>query len=505
MKLTKQLSAWQKQTNFGITIVLVIAVVAMLNFFANEIFFRFDLSQNKSYTLSTVSKNLGKNLDDVITIKAFISDNLPSQYFTAKQEALDLLNEYERYGRGKIKVLFLTPKTDQETAMAMQRQGIPQVQFNVTGNDKFEAVNGFFGITIAYGGDQEVIPVVQPGDNLEYQITTAIKKLTNKEGLKIGWLTSNQTLNTQNEVNTVYSELSKLYTITDVDLTKEKDVPAGLKSLIIAGPKLKFEAKELAAIKAYLGRGGSVLLLADGVKVDQGLVAATQDLGLNGLLNEYGLHLNQNLVMDSQQGIASFNSGFMVINLPYPYWPRISANGFDQKNPAVSKLENLVLPWVSSIDVTKEKLPANSTADLLVKSSNKAWLAADKPDLNPTNTIKPGKYAQYNLAVAVAGQGQNLFRLVVVGDSDFIKDNLLSVGDNATFFLNLVDSISLDGDLMAIRAKAAQSSPIDKTLSDGTKKTIRYANVFGITILVISFGIYRYYARRRKKTNELED
>ena len=67
------------------------------------------------------------------------------------------------------------------------------------------------------------------------------------------------------------------------------------------------------------------------------------------------------------------------------------------------------------------------------------------------------------------------------------------------FFQNLTDSLSLDGDLIEIRAKGISSRPIKSDLSETQKSLIRYLNVFGVTVLVIGFGLSRYYLRRKSR------
>jgi ABC-type uncharacterized transport system involved in gliding motility auxiliary subunit len=91
---------------------------------------------------------------------------------------------------------------------------------------------------------------------------------------------------------------------------------------------------------------------------------------------------------------------------------------------------------------------------------------------------------------------------VVVGDSDFATDMFTGGGaDNMLFFQNLVDGLSLDSDLINIRAKTATERPI--TLPDKkAKETMRYLNIFGVTVVVLVIGMLRYFLRRRNKKIE---
>jgi ABC-type uncharacterized transport system involved in gliding motility auxiliary subunit len=146
----------------------------------------------------------------------------------------------------------------------------------------------------------------------------------------------------------------------------------------------------------------------------------------------------------------------------------------------------------------------------LLKTSGKSWQVTDNFNISPEQA-SPGGRQQKAVTVAVSVQGQmsdpyaeegeeNKFtgHLIVVGDSDFATDNYTGGGDNLNLALNLIDSLSLDDDLINIRSQGLSSRPI-KELSEGEKSAIRYANVFAITMVVVGYGLLRYYLRRRKK------
>jgi ABC-type uncharacterized transport system involved in gliding motility auxiliary subunit len=189
----------------------------------------------------------------------------------------------------------------------------------------------------------------------------------------------------------------------------------------------------------------------------------------------------------------------------YPLWPKILPNNMDKQNVIVANLQNLIFPWVSSITVTPKD---GENVVYLAKSSNDSRAQTDgfvlDPQAAPSTAGTPG---QYNLAVYVSGKLMSAFnqgstdkaRVALVGDSDFASDMFSGQGsDNMLFFQNLVDGLSLDSGLINIRAKTATERPI--TLPDNNKKEIiRYVNIFGVTALVLIFGLARYFLRRRNK------
>lgn len=495
-----------KKASLSLTAVILIGIFAVVNFFSYQIFYRFDLTESKDYSISKVSKNTASNLDDIVTIKAYFSENLPSQYITLRQEVGDILDEYANYSKGKIKVEFIDPKDNPELAKEINSLGIPQLQFNILEKDKYQVVNGYLGMAIQYADKHEVIPVIQDTTNFEYQVTLALKKVTGQVKAVVGFVSSNSTLSTENEIKEAYTKVSELYDVRAVDLKTNKEVPPEINTLIIAGPKSEFSDDELKKIDAFFMKGGSLLIMADGITIGKGLEAKANNTRLDKILSSYGLKLNNDLVADVSSGMASFTQGFMTFSTNYPFWPKVLNAGFDKNNAAVAKLESVIFPWVSSVDKT-DKMDQNNKISYLVKTTNKAWKEEKDFNLNPQMGITPNGSNQYTLAISASGKfssaigknATNNSRIILVGDSDFLNDGFLkNAPDNLTFFQNLVDSLSLDEDLISIRSKGVSERPI-KELSEGAKAAIRYGNIFGMTIIIIAFGMIRYYLRRKVK------
>ena len=500
------LNKFLKKANLSITIMIIIGILVVLNFFSYNIFYRFDLTQNKDYSLSQASKQSVADLKDIVSLKVYFSVDLPTQFLNLRQTVGDILDEYASYSGGKIRVEFINPKADQTTRQELYLAGIPELQFNALEKDKYQVINGYLGMLIKYGEKAQAIPVIENTKDLEYQITSAIKKVTSAKIAKIAFWQGNGAADAKTEISAAYEKLADIYDVSLFNYATEKNLSNDLDTLIIIGPKEKFKDEELKAIDGFLVRGGSLVILADGVKVEQGLSASKNDTGLNKILEAYGLKLNENLVLDVNNGLASFSQGFVTFTTNYPYWPKVIKSGFDQNNPAVSRLEGLVLPWASSVEVAPDKTKELAVSYLAV-TSDRALAAADNFRLDPQAPISDGVKGKFNLAVSLAGKFSSAFnnvnsgagRLILAGDSDFIRDGFLRNNpDNLLFFQNLVDSLSLGNDLIVIRSKGVTERPL-KEISEPVKAAIRYGNIFGLTALVMLFGLIRYFLRRRMR------
>lgn len=495
----------KQKSELAITILVVVGILAVLNFVSYKIFTHLDLTENKNYSLSKVSKKTVGDLKEAVNIKVYFSNDLPTQFIGLRQEVKDILSEYEAFSGGKVKLEYISPAEGNEVAKEMAEKGIPQLTFQTYEKDKAQVVNGYMGMTIAFQDKTETIPVIeQDTSNLEYQITSTIKKISSEDIASVAFLTSNGTANLQNQMSNAYEALSKLYTVETIDLEKSTEIAPEIDTLIIAGPKTEFKEEQLKSINAFVARGGKLLVLIDGVLVGQDLSAELNKTGLETLLEKYGVKVNSDLVGDVRNAVASFNQGFMTFSTNYPYWLKITSEGFASDKVAVASLENVILPWTSSLEIVAGK---EKSVMPLAFTSGKAWQEKENFNLAPNNFLAKVGNKKYSVAAIIDGEIDNAYpsegaekmtgKIIVVGDSDFVYNN--GNADNLTFFQNLVDSLSLDEDLINIRAKTVTSRPIKEDLSDSERGFIRYGNIFGVTIVVIIFGMSRYYLRRKSR------
>lgn len=498
MKKTK------KRADFYTLVAIVIGIMVALNYLSYQLFARIDLTSNKDYSISPASKDLVRNLDDIVNIKMYFSKELPGQLASVRQEVADVLDEYRAYSGGKISVESIDPADDPELQKKLYSLGIQEAQFQTFEKDKMQIQKGYLAIVIQFGDKTEVLPVVQNTENLEYQLTLAIRKVSSGETVRIGFLSSNGTM-AEGEMSNLRKKLAEIFEVVAVDLNQE-DVPSDIVSLVIAGPKEKFSENQLKAIDAYLMQGRSVLAFVDGVKLGEGLTASVNDTGLDKMIEKYGVKIDKNLVLDVNSGLAPFSQGFFTFTINYPFWPKIVKSGFDQQNSAVAKLESVVLPWASSLGILSDKIDSSAKITYLAKSSVKSWTQENNFNLNPQITGVTGEQKSRNMAIAISGKFTSAYgqgstdngKLIIVGDSDFLNDRISQDSDNLIFAQNLIDSASLDEALINIRSKGITQRPI-KGISDGAKIAVRYLNVFGVTALVLAFGLFRYFSRRKSK------
>ncbi len=97
-------------------------------------------------------------------------------------------------------------------------------------------------------------------------------------------------------------------------------------------------------------------------------------------------------------------------------------------------------------------------------------------------------------------------RVLVIGGSSVASNQFMSK-TNETFVLNLMDWLLLDEDLLAVRSRGLAAAPLGgvneegqpEELSDGVRLTVRYANVVGVPLAFIAFGIIRWRMRESRR------
>ena len=108
-------------------------------------------------------------------MKAYFTEDLPAQLGYIRNELRDQFVEYENHSDGNFVFEFINPNVSDELKREAIQNGITPVSINVVEDDQRQQIQAFMGVLIQ-ADDQKVIPVVQPGSGLEYEITTSIKK-----------------------------------------------------------------------------------------------------------------------------------------------------------------------------------------------------------------------------------------------------------------------------------------------------------------------------------------
>ena len=524
-------------------ILVIFGIVVLVNFLSSRRFIRADLTAEKRYTISQSTKKVLNRLDDIVTIDAYFSRQ-PSRVAQIRQSVRDMLEEYRAFSKN-LQINFIDPAAEDEAEKQKLRfMGIPEVQVNVIEKDKAEVANVYMGIAVLYEDKKEVLPVVQTTATLEYDLTSAILKVTSEEVKTVGFLSGHDEMDVFNQAfSPLRQELSKQYNVRKVPIEGGQAIDADVATLIIAGPKKELTEREKYEIDQFIMRGGRTLFLIDPILIQyEGLSVNPLKTGLNDLLEHYGVKLNDNLVLDVSMGQITYSQGFMTVSTGYAYFIKVlkeyryrtgeTSEGLSKDSIITNQLESLTLHWASSLELLSQE-DASVEAIALAKTSRGGWTAQSPYNISPTNRqFQPPASMQqaHTVAVSLSGAFKSFYagkaippveysesdetvtakpaeeerttktdsettQIVVVGNSQFLQQGQR---DAQLFFLNTVDWLTLGEELINIRSHGATNRPL-KEVSESEKFFLKFISIAGVPLLVIAFGLVRFFLRRRAK------
>ena len=282
-------------------IFVLFIVLISLNIFSQKFFFRIDLTNTKTYTLSEGTKKIIRLSDDIVTIKLFFSDNVPPDLIQVKQDTIDLYEEYVRFSDGKIKFEIKNPQDDNFKSDA-QAAGVPEVQYQEYSQDKYEVANGYLGASISYKETNEAIELITPENiqNLEYETTSRIYKITNEEKSIIGFLTGHGEKGIYSDLSSVSKLLGSEFQIESVDIQEGEPInPQQIKVLVIAAPASNLTERDKFEIDQYIMLGGRVVFLMDQYQINyQSSTLSKVDSNYSEFIKNYGIEVSDSVLLD---------------------------------------------------------------------------------------------------------------------------------------------------------------------------------------------------------------
>ena len=335
-----------------ISIIFIIGILTMINAITVRNFLRLDLTSSKMYSLSQTSKDIVSNIEDKVIVKAYFSPDLPSPYNNTAGYLRDMLDDYRAYSKGHLEYEFIDPGSEEALQKEAQSFQIPPRQFQKVANDKFEALIGYMGVVFIYGDKKETIPILGDIVNLEYEITSIINRLTSSALPKLG-IASTGTEEQKVTMQKFYEALGRNYDVRPVNL----DEPIGedFNGVFLISPRQPLTEWQLFNLDQYIINGGKLAIFTNHYEVfgDQSY-ANRMDLNLNDFLNNYGIGVGEDIVIDNMAANANvpFQRGFFIVNVPKKlvFWPSIG--NFNRENIITRDLDRLQTFFPSSVDTT---------------------------------------------------------------------------------------------------------------------------------------------------------
>jgi ABC-type uncharacterized transport system involved in gliding motility auxiliary subunit len=479
-------------SNLLLVIVLVLAILVLLNFFLSRHNFRLDFTEAKLHSLSDQSIQVLKNLKNDVQIKGFFREG---NYSRSKLE--DLLKNFGYYSK-KIKYEFIDPDKNP-------------------------------GLVKAYGITQDGTTILEAGGkenrittSTEEDLTNALIKATRESKKVIYFLEGHGEHSIEQTEEVGYSfakdELEKLgYEAKKLTLALSETFPQDCALLVIPGPQKDLLPNELETIQGYIYKGGRVFFMAD-PEVAPGLVPY-----LSGL----GVKLENDVVVDTVSRlfggdyfmpvITDYESHEITRNFRYatffPYARSVepvdpkpegittsllgktspnswSERQLDQKQVTFDKEKDkqgpIPLAVVATIQVKPEQKKAETQEAAAEKAEPQKLAEQKKAEEKKDEDKKPEE--------APVPEPKKEGRLAVFGDSDFASNRYYGLSGNGNFFLNAVNWLTEESDLISIQPKTSSPRTVQFTPSQG--RLIFFVSVVILPLAILILGIFVWLKRR---------
>ena len=449
---------------------------------------RLDLSKGSAYTLSPSSKKIIQTNNKSVDISLYVSADLPTRIIPLRTDVVELLQEYRRGGKN-IKVNIVDPKKDTTTIEKVKKLGVPELQFSQLEQNKYQTSSFYFGMALSSGGKNEIIPQINDFQNLEYNITSAIYRLTRSDMPKVG-IVGESVGSQQDPLNSLKKILSQQYTVVSLDLStikSDEDIQkflSGYATIIVTdNGNDKYTTDQLQLLKRFYDEGKNILIFAGGAKIDEQMLSVTQaDHNINELTTAYGVQIDYNLVLSTSAEYINFGTATSQYFAPYPFW--IRSNMFDTKTGLFNNIQFVTFPWTSSLSLKKN---SQVTTIPLIVSSTRSWAQKDNFLLNPNSIPQPTQKDLNQFVLGALVKNKKGGEMLVIPSSRFLYEQYMSKEEgNLEFILNTVDTVSSNGSLSGIRSRIVSIYPIPD-MSDSQKDIDKYT---AILLFPLIWGIY---------------
>lgn len=482
-------------------IIYILVAVLVLNVLSCFLFFRWDFTANKRYSLSKVSKNIIRNNNEPIVVDFYITEDLPQDIKKLAKEFQSLLKEYKSISKADfiINTVYLN---NHEKEFKATEAGIKPIYHEIRERDLEKIQRVFIGAVFHIGNRQAVIPEINFDTALEYKITRLFKQTSDTLKPTVGFVRGHGEA-TFNHMPQLINELSHLTEMQVVDLNSKQSLD-NCNVICIIDPKDYFSPYEIEQLEKYLDKGGRLFIAlnhAIGQLGDRnsGFINPT---GIEDMLEKKGLKIKYDFVVDNNCGTIAINQQYGFINfqsnVSFPYIPIIT--NFS-KHTITYGLKSMLLPFASSIEQVKTSTPYIFTPLAKTSSVSGIQQAPVFFDFQKQWTQNDFNHPHNTIAALLTNEDNNS-SIVAITDANFISDAIVSSGptDNINFAINSIEWLADNSGLIQLRNKFTTFSFLEP-LNDNTKEFIKYLNFFLPILLIILAAIIHYRKQQLKRAH----
>lgn len=372
-----------------IRVFAALVIIVLVNVIGGYLFFRLDLTEEKRYTLSEPTKQILRNLDDIVYFEVYLEGDFPAGFKRLSKATKEMLDQFRSY-TDNVQYEFINPSASRDPEVRndiyrrLVERGLNPTDLQVKTREGASQKIIFPGAIASHKSREEPVELLisQAGvppeevlnssiENLEFNLANTIRKLSVAIKPSIAFIQGHGELDGKETADAFYS-LREFYRVERVSingqlnsLTERKEDSAEMvirnkyEAIIIAKPDSVFSEKDKFIIDQFVMRGGKVLWLVDPVFASMdsiqdanATVGIVNELNLEDQFFRYGVRMNTDLVMDLNALPIPVRTGSMGGNpqidfFPWFYFPVLTPLS---DHPVVRNLNLIKTEFISSID-----------------------------------------------------------------------------------------------------------------------------------------------------------
>ena len=541
---------------------LLVFLLVLLNGLSYNVFYRFDFTKDKRYSIADVSKNIVDKVDRPLQVEVYLAGQLPPAFQKLKEETRFLLEEFSAYN-SSIKINFINPvssdKKASEVATKFFQQGMIPERLNIRKNNQVTEKIIFPWAKVKYKNKSKNVRlfikklnasnkemVDQSIENLEYALADAIKQVSTKREKKIAVMRGKGELADQ-YIADYLTAIRDYYYIAPFSLEKANEEPQktleqlqDFDLVLEAKPTEKFTENEKYVLDQYIMNGGRSLWMTETVAVEkdslingQKAIALNNNLNLTDLFFAYGIRINPEIVktLYSSPILLAQGEGKNTSFNPFPwfYEPLTKAA---EPHPINQNLNDVRMIFANPMDTL-----ANSVKKTILLESSPRSKTIGVPyqvslnEINQEPEVKTYNEGSQHLAVLLEGRFKSMYKnrirpfdidenkdqsqatqQIIISDGDVVKNQLrkgepLSLGfdkysgknyGNKDFLLNSINYLLGDQKLVNLRTKNIQLAVFDQDQLAEKASFWKGFNLLAGVVVIGIFGFVYGYLRKRK-------
>ena len=400
--------------------IVVLVALVVINLLMSYIVWRWDMTDDKRYSISAPTKALLQDLDAPLTITLLLDGEMNAGFLRLQKATQEMVEELGVYAAGGYQLLGapeqlttngygnLEPTVVHErTHKGQTAQTIIYPYAIVQYHDRSQVVT-LLKNQRGLSGEENLNHSIE---NLEFAFAEAIRSLTQDTIEKIAFLEGHGELD-EHDVYDLTQQLAKYYQIDRGTLGTVSGVLDDYKAVIIADPQMPFSETDKYILDQYIMQGGRILWVVNGVRFSDDYLASegytpiiALDLNINDMLFRYGVRINHALVQDLQclpvpVDVSHDPNQPNWQPMPWTFAPLLLTS---QVSPITRNVAQVTATMASAIDIVGEDDGIRKEVLLATSSASRLTRAPAKVDLSMGSDSEGFNQAFVPVAVSLEG------------------------------------------------------------------------------------------------------